>query len=195
MKKIILVTLLLISTAMTLTIVGCKKGNKDPFITFKSREARLTGKWKITAWTVNEKDQLTGHKVDTTAAGGCTFTRTRDTSYEDFITFDKSGEYEVRYKMTATLTMDPQAPSATCVASTSSVDAISMSEGIWMFAGGSGNFKNKEELILTDVYHVNGAIWDIIQLKSKEILIEFDETDPVTSFVTKTAMTLTAEKE
>lgn len=39
---------LLIPIAVLLIVSSCKKGEDDPFLSFKSRDARLRGEWKLT---------------------------------------------------------------------------------------------------------------------------------------------------
>ncbi len=44
MKNIVVALIALVSLAV---IPSCKKGENDPFISLRSRDARITGKWKI----------------------------------------------------------------------------------------------------------------------------------------------------
>jgi hypothetical protein len=44
MKKIILFAIVILGIT---TVPSCKKGEDDPFISFRSRDARITAKWKL----------------------------------------------------------------------------------------------------------------------------------------------------
>lgn len=44
MKKIILFAIVILGIA---AVPSCKKGEDDPFISFRSRDARITAKWKL----------------------------------------------------------------------------------------------------------------------------------------------------
>ena len=39
---------LFVVLAATFILPSCKKGENDPFISLKSRDARITAKWKLT---------------------------------------------------------------------------------------------------------------------------------------------------
>ncbi len=52
MKKFKIVGFLLILTLTSVVLEGCfKKGEEDPFISFRSRKARLSGEWTINVFT------------------------------------------------------------------------------------------------------------------------------------------------
>ncbi len=44
MKNVLFTLIALVCLSI---IPGCKKGENDPFISFRSRDARITGKWKV----------------------------------------------------------------------------------------------------------------------------------------------------
>jgi hypothetical protein len=59
MKKYRIVALLLTVVVMSTLLEGCmRKGDNDPFVSFKSRKARMTGVWDITAFTGNYLEKL-----------------------------------------------------------------------------------------------------------------------------------------
>jgi hypothetical protein len=54
MKKLLIAFFLL--GTISSTIVSCKKGENDPFLSLRSRKARLTGEWKVTGYETKETD-------------------------------------------------------------------------------------------------------------------------------------------
>jgi hypothetical protein len=54
-------------------LVGCKKGDGDPFLSLKSREARLAGEWTISAWNYNMKINSTSNNTSTNSSQGITY--------------------------------------------------------------------------------------------------------------------------
>ena len=57
MKKIL--TIMLIVTAF----VGCKKGEEDPIISLRSRDARITGTWELKKMEVKCSFSLHGNPL------------------------------------------------------------------------------------------------------------------------------------
>lgn len=58
------------------TVSSCKKGENDPFLSLRSRKARVTGEWKLTKGTVTETDNSRG----TTNSEVTTYTETTSSS-------------------------------------------------------------------------------------------------------------------
>jgi hypothetical protein len=78
--------LLLLTTVVTLQ--GCKKGENDPFISLKSRDARITGEWELTKM---ESTNYSYNKSNDSQAYAETRTRTFDgiqMTYSTKINFD-----------------------------------------------------------------------------------------------------------
>lgn len=48
--------ILLVVFAGLIGLNSCRKGEDDPFISFRSREARLTGEWKLNSGSINYSD-------------------------------------------------------------------------------------------------------------------------------------------
>ena len=71
MKKSILMLSVLGIAAIAFN--GCKKGEKDPFITLKSRDGRLSQTWKLSS--------IEGSEVRTTVSGTNTSVQTTTTTY------------------------------------------------------------------------------------------------------------------
>lgn len=174
--------------------VGCRKGEDDPWLTFRGRKARLVGKWSVTngmvskgaMFTTSQGNQVAGtvtsryseKKVEqtnsyTTALG--------DTSWTSPGTF--SGNVEIfrdgTYKMTV----------SEIVKGYSGVPEINNSvavTGYWTLTGGSNDTRKREQLMLQQVSStpsvgsgsvnsnpVPSALYNIRQLKHKEIVLEY----------------------
>jgi len=126
------------STYLFLLIVvilfnGCKRGEDDPFISFRSRKARVTGKWKMTSI---KRTSIRDYTTEIFTGNGSTYTRTEQNSngsnfstgiYTYEITFKKDGSY------TAQINRDGN---------------IANIEGKWNFTGGVGDMKDKSQITL-----------------------------------------------
>lgn len=156
---------------------GCKKGEGDPFLSLKSRKARLVGEWNVTAgkgsstnsgstttWTYDGAQNVTTYPSP--------FPSSTD-KYTMKYTFDKDGTYEMVYTDNNTSTPE-----------------ISTAKGTWNFTGRVGELKNKSQLVITTTSYTNSGgtvtvsgseamneIMDIYQLKNKEIIIKWAGTD------------------
>ncbi len=162
-------------------IQSCKKGEEDPFMSLRSRKARLTGEWQVTSYetknstngTVTFSESLSGTTL-TTSSGGVSDTET----YSYDFTFEKDGTYktiEVEDNVTKTIT------------------------GNWAFLGKNKNadIKKKEYLLLDDTKYttVNSTTaaanssseysnfqdggqyaLQIVKLSNKEILLNYVST-------------------
>ena len=60
MKKLLSITTLAIIAVSALTFSGCKKGENDPFLTFHSRDARLTQNWKLVSFNGTSVETIDG---------------------------------------------------------------------------------------------------------------------------------------
>ena len=110
------------------TLYGCKKGDHDPFISFRSRKARVSGEWKLTKGSFITTGGATS--ITTSFDGTNKTENSNTTPYTQKRTFKKNGDY-------------------TCI--TTDNDNLKVEEGSWNFTGGVGGFKNKEQLV-TYVY-------------------------------------------
>lgn len=154
---------------------SCKKGANDPFISFKSRDARLTGTWKLVGInTVNTSTTVVGVNVNkseskTTYQNGIATTTTTpggSTSNSKFdyqITFDKGGVYKSstnNYNSAAVLTGTVE------------------SDGTWTWANDTKNKKNIQIVSLATEFLTQftpaGAptIIEVLQLKGKELVLK-----------------------
>jgi hypothetical protein len=206
---------LILSLSIALLAGGfnsCKKGDNDPFMSLKSRKARVSGEWKvsnsedITIQTETNPD-YTSVKTTTEVYDGTTLTTTSklkfttsDGTFEDSdtksekqtrtLTFEKDGTYIVK---------EFYAESGTTYTTA----------GHWTFMGKSkeAGLKNKEAIILTlnsetsadstgtESYtetglYVGGVVY-IDQLKNKEMIWKIDNsTTTSNNTVTKRTSTI-----
>ena len=164
-------------TISSVSFVGCKKGEGDPFLSLSSRKARLSGDWKVTkgegtrTYTFASQnfsetltyDGTTETTVTTTGAGSSTNTD----KYTWEMTFDKKGAFTMVYT-------DNNGSSA----------VVETMNGTWNFTGGVGEAKNKSSIVLYVESDTQGStttnytgsnrptmIYDLYQLKGKEIVL------------------------
>ena len=71
-------------------LAACKKGENDPFLSLRTRNARITGTWKLTAQETTQTDVYGGvTEVYSTTFDGTNLTMT-----------DPGGSYTVSYSQT-----------------------------------------------------------------------------------------------
>ena len=120
-----------------------KKGEDDPLISFRTRKTRLAGQWQLTSGSVeyitvfidslgkNESKTTLVYTENTykktTEASGYQSSNTGPFSYTT--EFEKDGGY-----------------SSTTVTDNTTTD---VSEGTWNFTKGIGNYKDKEQIVIT----------------------------------------------
>ncbi len=185
MKKIISLFALSAIVA-TLIFSGCKKGENDPFLSLKSRTARLAHTWKLssenftitytgsnyTSTTVYSYDGTSETQTTTNTYGSNSNTTTATKTYSEEVTFDKAGTYE------STIVDDGD---------------VETEKGNWMWTNKNKDqdIKNKEAIVMTSTSNSNlnytnsGKTNDPVEilvfdkLSSTEIIISFDyiETD------------------
>lgn len=143
--KLSILSLVLVTTAL---FTGCKKGENDPFLSLRSRKARVVGEWKLNKGTVKWTDSS---GTETTTYGESSGTVTDASGTDNFTysmeySFKNDGTYSISY--TETYTGD--------------TPSISKEEGRWSFVGKnkSADVKNKESILLTTTsssYSYNGS--------------------------------------
>jgi len=141
MKTINILSLVLFAFAL-LCLTSClKKGEDDPFISFRTRTARLTGQWHLTSGTEERTDvfidSLGSHESKTiyiytentyqsnTESTG--YTSSMSGSFSYLMEYKKNGEFS------STKTND---------------NNVFSSEGTWNFTKGIGTHKNKEQIVI-----------------------------------------------
>lgn len=182
MKKQILKLSLAIFT-IALVFSGCKKGENDPFISLKSRTARIANTWELTSedyktTSVNSTYSYTDTysysngietSTETYSSGGSSQTNTYTSTYTHEISIKKDG----------TFTMDEN-----------NDGDLTSNEGNWIWLGKNKNMElaDKEAIVFNTTKDVNGGNTDnysgksnpfdqelvIDKLSSKELVILFD---------------------
>lgn len=198
MKKFILPLILLVTVSSV--YVGCKKGPDDPFFTIKSRQGRMVGVWKVSSYAVNGYEYISGDTTLSIPSGSCgTLTTKLHSGINMTFEFKDNGEYTTSQQDTTVTTLTYSAPSATCVnGTTTDVGTTSITSGNWTFAGGVGDYKNKEQLVISSWDASSGSevsdVIDIVKLSSKQIVLTYSITDPANSTVTKVDIIMDAVK-
>jgi hypothetical protein len=154
----------------------CKKGEDDPFISFRSRKARVAGEWKQTSGSYISTSRSSNYSSTTnTTYSGDTYTRLY--SYTNGGTSSSnttSGIYIVKYtfEKDGTLKVD--------INDDGDVSVIS---GTWNFSGKIGEHKNKQQIVIaltsyaydgfTTTYGGNETLitYDIKELRNKKMVL------------------------
>ncbi len=178
--------LLFISSVISLfTFSDCKKGVDDPFISLRTRKARLTGDWKMSSGSLKRTDtrfNSTYWVSFSTDYDGSTYKTT--TTNKSGIYETKQGTYSLRiiFKKDGGFEMTEETDGNTVV-----------SKGNWNFSGGVGNNKKKEQVILNFHSKENNGqnnifkgtaetrILSIKELRNKKLVLTFEDYYKTTS--------------
>ncbi|MFZ5553961.1 MAG: hypothetical protein ACOZCO_12670 [Bacteroidota bacterium] len=176
MKKIFIYAVAAITT-MSLSLTSCKKGEGDPFISLKSRKSRLAGEWTVSA----------GNGTDMNS--GVNTTWTYDGTQE--VTTYPSPFPQTTDKWTLTHTIEKDGTfTSVYVDNDASPAETTTTTGTWNFTGGVGEYKNKSQVVFTTLSMTSSAggsvtytgsdaptiMYDIYQLKNKEVIVKYDGT-------------------
>lgn len=125
-------------TISSVSFVGCKKGEDDPFLSLSSRKARVAGEWKMTDYKSTDTD-VTG--VTTVTSNGATYTvNTPVGSFNG--TWTREGTFEKDGTYTTTEVIDGDSET---------------SKGTWNFTSGVGELKNKSQITLYETSLTSGS--------------------------------------
>ena len=181
-----------------ITFSGCtKKGEDDPFLSLRTRTARLTGEWNVVTY---ESSGSSTSATDIKKIDGSSYTRTNvsngtaDTyigAATHTVTIEKDGTYEIVFNSTITAN------------GRTYIDNYK-EKGVWYWAEGNKELKTKsKELVVfqtTEVTSFNGydntvsyyegpacplSYMQITQLKNKKMVIEMEgkrTNDVVTTY-------------
>lgn len=185
----------------SLSLESCKKGDGDPFLSLRSRKARVAGDWKVSSGS--------GTDINGSSTVNWTYNGTN---------YSESGASTLNYGLTIEYTFDKDGTWSskqvqTTVIGTLTITATRDDKGTWNFTSGVGDAKNKSQIVLTTTQSIStsGAttetttytgsdapsiIVDIYQLKNKEMIWKFDGTTTSTlgNGSTKGEYTLTAKE-
>ncbi len=213
MKKLIL-GVLAIGLVASSSLTSCKKGENDPFLSLRSRKARVAGEWTI----------KTGSQTDSFTSGGNTTSSVSTVSETTLTVVDNSSGTSVTYvynigEFSMTFEKDGTFKSTTTL-TLASIDGTAVSgqtasteskTGHWTFLGKDkdGDYKNKERIVMTStsVTNTQGSststttytgnqeteVWVIDQLKNKEMIVtaDYSDSDGTSTSSTVASYTLT----
>jgi len=177
---------LLIIAVIALITTSCRKGEDDPFLSFRSRKARITGEWVLKS----------GNSSNYTYDGNYKYSQTDTTPYKEKWIFNKNGEFELFFYNDL------------------GTSANHLMEGTWSFGNKdkAKDYKNKETIILRVTRDSTGGyfgIYDmtfsgtagpvhsytISQLKNKSMTIKFDGTSNIDGSINTSHGSMTYEKQ
>lgn len=187
MKKLKFLQLIILVAIIGL-LTECKKGEDDPFLSLRSRKARITGDWKMKSGTLlysssGPNSSNTSNIILTGNTYASTYSNTYNgvtTSNSDAGTFSYELEIEKDgdFKMTQIADGD-----------------IYTYSGTWNFTSGIGELKNKEQIVLhfdnetysgsTIVYSGNKTnyTYNIKELRNKTLVIYSEETESEDGYI------------
>ena len=174
-KNILFIALGLIIGSVTLT--GCKKGENDPFLSLKSRDARITANWKLV--------KVESSDVSTDPSGTDTDTETYDGTTMNYA-YNGTTYSTFSYSLSVEILKD-----GTCI-TTRVVDGDTETDnGRWYWMNSA---KNK-----TMIYLDNLGTFEVDGLKSKELMLKTYSKDVSISggetFTDESTATWTFEKQ
>lgn len=176
-KNISFVLSMLIVLGVSTTFTGCKKGENDPFLSLKSRKARISGEWTL----VSGSETSTYNSGGVAGSSSTTYTETSYISngtsypYSEKMTIEKDGTYEIE------------------VIDDGDFYTIT---GNWFFAGAIKDLdlKNKEAIVFSSQQYSEpgysetydgfyaGEVYIIDQLKNKELVFKGEYTTTGSGF-------------
>ena len=162
MKNILKITLLLL---IGIFLYSCKKGSEDPALSFRSRKARLTGKWVGTNYsseinsitsntngqTSSTKETISSGETDIsikTESGTKTITASGTISFHT-LEITKDGDYFYSLKYSTVATYNDSTPAGVKFTVTKKVSKTVNKQGKWAFTGKFNGNKNKENILLS----------------------------------------------
>lgn len=185
MKKTILFFSAVILSAIALD--SCKKGADDPFISFRTRNGRLEGKWKLT--------KIAKTDVQTPSSTAVTTTTTFDgTIYTESISSGGSLSATGTYEMT----IDKQGKVSwtsnyTQTAPVSGTAEVITGAGHWQWLSDN---KRKDNLIIDASGSLfGGGLFYLDELKRKEMILKYNNSETKSGKLSSNDDTYTFTKE
>jgi len=212
MKRYFNILLLIVFVSSVFMLESCfKKGPNDPFISFKTRKARMTGEWKIkdyllettTDYIDGEKDiykftctddavsEKIGYKnkegvKDTTWTWKGKVVAGGQLETERMFIFDKHGKvtYKFHYILSEHFPEKDEEALNPAIDSTLSIERKLYNTGTWNFLVGVDEYKRKERISI---------VWEYVdfeQINNKKVIWQYEdeETDPTEEFNYSTRM-------
>src|ERR1044072_738297 len=177
--------LILAALAVLVVFSECKKGPDDPFISLRSRKARVVGDWKMTKGSDVSTSNSTGgsssyQSSSTTSYDGSTYTSVSDNTSGGVPTHTtQSGSYTLKLSFKKDGTFEYE--------ETRDGDASSF-KGTWNFTGNVGDHKKKEQIALhitsstfsgstsTTTGNQVDAIFNLKELRNKKMVITYEQS-------------------
>lgn len=188
---------------------SCKKGENDPFLSMRSRNARLSGEWTIkegSIVTTNDGNTSTSTLTETELTNSDGTNTVVYTLGQYTITFEKEGTY------TSTTSITLKSVDGVAVTGATAETSTEGGNWAWMSGNKDQDRKNKEAIIMditTSTYtdasgsstntatgFDDGDVWYIDQLKNKELIVTQDYTrtpDGGTTTTSTGSLTFTQE--
>lgn len=179
MKKLLVLSIG--ALALVANLSSCKKGENDPFLSLKSRKARLTGEWTVTKIEGTSSDKNSSFPLadvtSTTTYDGTTETTTTttvmgtDTDTETYtlsFVFDKDGTY-TQTKVEGTTT-EVETGNWIFLGKNKTAE-IANKEAIQLNPTSTSSTTNGVTVTSTSTGFTNSKTLMIDQLKSKEIVL------------------------
>jgi hypothetical protein len=161
---------------------SCKKGPEDPFFSIWSRKHRVVGDWKVTSYQVDYVDSLRQVLKAEVTLGACgqevdsvVWTTVPE------MNFDKDGGFSAKTTILKDTTYDIVNNTAACPDVFIRDSAAITTVLNWNFTGKIGDVKNKEQIILFDPETKETTIYDLIELREKEMKLQAETIDPITN--------------
>lgn len=177
MKKI------LIAIMALATLAGCKKGENDPGISFRSRDARIVGEWKLTSYEYEDMNTIVTNTPPSTTVTSkkTTFSGGNYTSVSN----PPSGSNDnAKYEYTLNIEKGGKATLTTVITSSNGATGTSVDEGTWVWLD---NNKNKSVIFLevsTPTFqadYFDGGQFDVDELRNKKLVLTSTSANSSTS--------------
>lgn len=186
MKKVILLSTVVL--LLTSVFTACKKGENDPFLSLRSRKARISGEW-----TLNYAEYVhvsTIANVTTTEAISF-YDQTEVTVNSTEVSGVMANHEVVSASCTVKLTIEKD---GTYTQVKTKNDEVTTTKGTWIFLkkNSENDLKNKEAILLTESSvtsagstttntGIAGQVYTIDKLKNKEMVWKLDSETTATS--------------
>ena len=148
---------MLLLFSFVLIFTGCKKGEDDPFISFRTRKARVTGNWKLAG----------GYKIQKYSYGA----ETKAVYSANEYTLNSGGNFFVGpAKFDMELKKDGSAKVTRIMAPVFSTGGFS---GTWNFTDGVGETKKKAQIVFQNNSRLDYEflLFDIKELRNKRMVL------------------------
>lgn len=181
---------LCLGIAMISAFQGCKKGEEDPFMSLRTRKARLSGEWNVTAHEEKSFENGVLTYSSTLSNGKMTDNDGNSETYTETVTFEKDNTYEMVTVEDGETTTD---------------------KGNWSFLGKNkeADVKKKEYLYMDNTSYTspnysatysnfqngNGITYQLVKLSNKEIKLYAEVSTTFQSESSKDQISLTLTKK